>query len=142
MGSIPIWAPSKYLCMKIKRKLISSRVFPDKYVDNHMRIYGECLTTSKQLRVNVKQSATVPWGVTPLGIPGIADTIIHEEMHNDHPNMSEMEVRKRTAKIMAATGLETHRQVVSRFMREAKPINQSERLRFQMAGSSNKNKHR
>jgi len=63
--------------------------------DNRMRDYGEIDYHTGAIRINKKASRK--WGKKHKKA-GVLDTIVHEEMHAEHPKMSEKTVRKRTKK--------------------------------------------
>ena len=63
-------------------------------VDNKMRWYGDTDTEKRVIRVNKKRSKTKP--THKRRYPEVLDTITHEEMHAQHPKMTERRVRIET----------------------------------------------
>lgn len=110
--------------MKIKR-----------YVDNKSKWYGE--QVKNIIRVNFKKSRNVPFTKeSPTGVRGIADSIVHEEMHARHPNMHERTVRRDTKKKMKNVSIATAKKIVSDFKKKAKPISEKVRRKFYSENSS------
>lgn len=61
-------------------------------VDNKMRgAYGDMNESKKLIRIHKKRHKTKK---------NLANTIVHEKMHVDHPKMWEKTVRKKTSKII------------------------------------------
>jgi hypothetical protein len=66
-------------------------------VDNKMRYYGDTDLEKKEIRVNKSKKKNKKSG-------DILNTIVHEEMHADHPRMHERTIRRLTkAKIERMT---------------------------------------
>ncbi len=60
-------------------------------VDNKMGDYGEINYQTKVIRINKEKSKRLFRG-------GIIDTIIHEEIHRQYPNLGERQVKNLTKK--------------------------------------------
>ena len=69
-------------------------------VNNRMRVKGRTDYKKKTIEINKKKSKKEA-RVRPItkganGYPEVLDTIVHEVMHRDHPNMHERTVRRKT----------------------------------------------
>jgi len=89
-------------------------------VDNKMRDYGSEDDRTHTIRVNKSLSKKDPNLVRPVNkwasrYPGVLDTIVHEEMHAQHPKMTEKAVWKRTKGKMRTMKPEAKRKAYKRY---------------------------
>lgn len=73
-------------------------------VDNKLKsAYGETNTETKTIRINKKAHKRMDLkriNRNPNGTESLVDTIVHEEMHANHPKMHERTVRKKAKKVV------------------------------------------
>ncbi len=85
-------------------------------VDNKMRSWGDTDLEKKVIRINKKKSKNVPFKKSlPKGYPEVLDTIVHEEMHAKYPKMKEMDVRKKTRRMIEKMTKKQKSKYYSRF---------------------------
>lgn len=102
-----------------------------KFIDNKSKWYGEVIPEKEIMRVNFKKSRNVPFTKTsPTGIAGIADSIVHEELHVKHQRMHEMKIRSLTKKILSNMDESKKKAIVNNYKKQAKQIKPEERKQF------------
>lgn len=66
-----------------------------------------------KIEINVKKHATTPFKKSYTVKDNVVDTIVHEKMHARNPNMTEKEVRSRTAQVMKRMPEQEKSQILS-----------------------------
>lgn len=82
-------------------------------VDNKMKCYGDIDDKKKVIRIRKKPFKTGKWKKDE-----VINTVVHEEMHKNHPKMHEKTVHKNTNKILKKLSADYKRKILSRYKKK------------------------